>query len=462
MSDSWRPWTKAKGADPRTPLDQLHPDGHQLMEREPLFDSDILALEWSSDNSSTPDSCDSPEGCSCPSPGGCSSPKGCFSPEGCLSPKGSLSIVLMKDAATQTDSETYELALHAFPYVCRLCPRRFETKINLIFHEAMHTGPEENTATQPVTHGVCDDTPNNQKETQTKKICFSPKECSVVLERVTESPSDARREESNSPPQQCVVTVERMKVPMTVVSCGNRRITLSCKQCSASFSEQAKLHSHVLQAHTTKSGYMCDHCSKCFRKKSLLSKHIISHMDVRPFVCNLCPAQYKENSKLRRHIRNIHDIRRVPFSCKQCSASFSEQAKLRSHVLQAHTIRLSYTCDHCSKCFRIKSDLSKHIISHMDVRPFVCKLCPAQFKRNYTLLRHIRNTHERKNNVKAGYTCDHCSKCFRMKRRLSEHIIWHHMDVWPFACNFCPADFKVNSNLRRHIRNVHERKNKVK
>nr|XP_018903982.1 PREDICTED: zinc finger protein 567-like [Bemisia tabaci] len=432
MSDSWRPWTKAKGADPRTPLDQLHPDGHQVMEREPLFDSDILALEWSSDNSSTPDSCDSPEGCSCPSPGGCSSPKGCLSPEGCLSP------VLMKDAATQTDSETYELALHAFPYVCRLCPRRFETKINLIFHEAMHTGPEESTATQPVTHGVCDDTPNNQKETQTKKICFSPKECSVILERVTESPSNARREESHSPPQQCVVRVERMKVPMAVVSCGNRRIKFLCEQCSASFSEQAKLHSHVLQAHMTKSGYMCDHCSKCFRKKSLLSKHIISHMDVRPFLCNFCPAQFKRNRNLRRHIRDIHERK------NEVKASYS------------------YTCDHCSKCFRIKSDLSKHIISHMDVRPFVCKLCPAQFKRNYNLLGHIRNTHERKNNVKAGYTCDHCSKCFRMKSRLREHIIWHHMDVWPFACNFCPADFKLNSNLRRHIRDVHERKNKVK
>ncbi|CAH0389031.1 unnamed protein product [Bemisia tabaci] len=142
----------AKGADALTPIDQLRPEGHQLMEREPLFDSVILDLQCSSATSSEESSS-----------GGCSSPA-CFSPEGSLSPG------LMKDAGTQTEIELLELFLNAFPYFCRLCPRRFPTQINLISHqEADHT--EENTATQPVAHSVC--TPNNQEDTR-KKIMFLP------------------------------------------------------------------------------------------------------------------------------------------------------------------------------------------------------------------------------------------------------------------------------------------------
>uniref|UniRef100_A0A182Q038 C2H2-type domain-containing protein n=1 Tax=Anopheles farauti TaxID=69004 RepID=A0A182Q038_9DIPT len=55
-----------------------------------------------------------------------------------------------------------------------------------------------------------------------------------------------------------------------------------------------------------------------------------------------------------------------------------------------YTLSRPYPCDFCSRRFRKKATLQNHLMAHSNDRPHVCKLCGAQYGRRCDLINHFR------------------------------------------------------------------------
>lgn len=82
--------------------------------------------------------------------------------------------------------------------------------------------------------------------------------------------------------------------------------------------------------------FFCYTCSRAFRKKADLHRHI-SRMHVpsehRRYICKICGQGFIENGELQRHIRMVH-VEEKPFACTMpgCPARFKTVSNRNAHV----------------------------------------------------------------------------------------------------------------------------------
>lgn len=55
-----------------------------------------------------------------------------------------------------------------------------------------------------------------------------------------------------------------------------------------------------------------------------------------------------------------------------------------------YTTSRPYPCDFCSRRFRKKANLMNHMVSHQNDRPHTCQICKAQFIRRHDLMNHLK------------------------------------------------------------------------
>lgn len=107
-----------------------------------------------------------------------------------------------------------------------------------------------------------------------------------------------------------------------------------------------------------------------------------------------------------------------------------------------------YVCTICSKRFRNRKDLRDHVAEvHKDVNNTLCKLCMKNFTSMNSLKRHML--------VHTGvkpYDCDICGRKFSQTSILKRHKFTHGMKK-PFECAFCQKSYTQKMNLITHLRN---------
>ncbi|XP_034484982.1 zinc finger protein 184 isoform X2 [Drosophila innubila] len=180
----------------------------------------------------------------------------------------------------------------------------------------------------------------------------------------------------------------------------------------------------------------------------------------------------EEKNRIRRE-----QIRAMPLNhvCDQCGASFRVRCNLTIHMLR-HTHTKNYECPECPKKFYDAYMRNMHIrVRHKGELPFVCNYCPQAFSSSNTRYLHEKNVHGASprihrnvnksnpwNERKASKTqpdslpketvrnfCMYCDKSYATKYALNGHIN-QHLGLTPYKCKKCDMRFATPQAKKKH------------
>ncbi|KAL5116565.1 zinc-finger protein [Pleosporales sp. CAS-2024a] len=123
-----------------------------------------------------------------------------------------------------------------------------------------------------------------------------------------------------------------------------------------------------------------------------------------------------------------------------CLATFSSPEALHKHTKTAHVDNCSacfcqwQDCDVCTKDFKQRSKLSRHLLGHAGYRPYACSYpsCTKTFATNQA-----KDNHERTHTGERPYVCDRCGYTTTTQTQLQTHISALHEGKKPHKCRFC-------------------------
>lgn len=135
-------------------------------------------------------------------------------------------------------------------------------------------------------------------------------------------------------------------------------------------------------------------------------------------------------------------------SCPHCPAVLASSYHYQRH-LEAHRKNEGvFSCSHCGKNFKDRRKLSVHMKHHQIQKKYQCDLCGLSFLQLEFLKRHQRvHTDER------PYKCSVCSASFRQQVHLQRHCQRLHGESTKptLDCPQCSKSFLTRSELKNHL-----------
>uniref|UniRef100_A0A3P8RML7 Zinc finger protein 710 n=1 Tax=Amphiprion percula TaxID=161767 RepID=A0A3P8RML7_AMPPE len=311
---------------------------------------------------------------------------------------------------------------------CRMCDKSYTSKYNLVTHILGHNG------IKPHACPHCGKLFKQPSHLQTHLLTHQgtrPHKCTVCKKGFTQTSHLKRHmlQHTDVKPYSCRFCRRGFAYPSELraheVKHERGRCHV-CSQCGMEFPTYAHLKRHQT-SHQGPHTFQCTECNKSFAYRSQLQNHLLKHQSPRPYTCSQCGLEFVQLHHLRQHSLT-HKVLTSPFQsahpqhsgmkghkCDVCSREFTLSANLKRHMLIHNS------------SFIQKQTLKTHMIVHLPVKPFKCKVCGKSFNRMYNLLGHMH--------LHAGskpFKCPYCTSKFNLKGNLSRHMkVKHGMDVSP-------------------------------
>jgi DNA-directed RNA polymerase subunit RPC12/RpoP len=101
--------------------------------------------------------------------------------------------------------------------------------------------------------------------------------------------------------------------------------------------------------------YVCEICTKTFRRKSYLQKHMNSHNKERPYPCQYCGKLFRSLTNRAKHVLQ-HAVGNETLPCEVCSDTFPDRESLEKH----QRLHKTFACANCESIFASAPGLAKH------------------------------------------------------------------------------------------------------
>ena len=154
----------------------------------------------------------------------------------------------------------------------------------------------------------------------------------------------------------------------------------------------------------------------------------------------------KGNHALNVH-EKLHEKIRDQYTCSFCKKIFARKGNVKKHIEAVHSKLRKYRCNICELIIELITDntpLRNHILRHKnDTRSFQCATCEKAFKLEVDLKGHIKVTHE-----ESKVTCDVCNKMMK-KNSLKSHMKSHTKSS-EINCEECDKVFEKVEYLKKH------------
>lgn len=179
--------------------------------------------------------------------------------------------------------------------------------------------------------------------------------------------------------------------------------------------------------------------------------------------CENDEDRFKTNvyQKLKNHIKQNHKdskiVLRYKYTCelyineKLCKYQTDDKSKWKRHLKETkmHGNQPTLQCTLCNKMCYTNHHLNDHMKTHSD-EGYICPVCNDVYSTPNSLRNHVRVYHEIGDKI---YTCKDCDEEFDAYSRYQYHREKYHKE---YICFICNRDCIFNSNLRRHLRTVHQ------
>ena len=230
-----------------------------------------------------------------------------------------------------------------------------------------------------------------------------------------------------------------------------------CEQCGNLFSHTRNLNRHRVNLHATKPCKKDQDCKNTFKNEESLGVHSNNKCRNRkrktPLLCEKCGHVFSYSSNFKRHIDNVHTME-FRKECLVCRKTFKNKQSFYLHNKNEHGNHKRHRCDQCTKLFRSPSDLRRHKREVHTTKPREkCPDCGNMFKNKNILCVHRQNQHS---GHKETHACDQCDKIFRLATNLKQHIRNVHTTRPCEECPDCKKKFKTPASLAKHRKKNHD------
>ncbi|XP_043273986.1 zinc finger protein 184-like isoform X2 [Venturia canescens] len=203
----------------------------------------------------------------------------------------------------------------------------------------------------------------------------------------------------------------------------------------------------------------CKVCLQTFGSSIAFRKHVawthkkkVCIQEGGAYICAVCDYRTLKKSLFAAHLERKHETwtrkrqSKVYFPCETCGFICRSKHSLQSHFIRKHTDRYEHDCQFCSKKFKVKGDLTNHIRFHHKEKPINCDVCGKLCQNTGSLYVHRKWAH-----YKPKYECHICKRRMVTQENLDQHLITQHEQREKIVCAECGKTFTKKDSFKRHM-----------